>query len=177
MNRKNAFFWLSIGFLLLGAWYAIKTIVLMGYFTVNLLDAIALHVSYCSPILLAMGVAIISRTGRLAKLSLWVLAVWWLIHGAESDLVVHSLFGAACAAYLLFEAFFQSGNARNRLRKLALPMMAVLVVAVPAIVLFCFGESHSFLLMSAFGGARIYFIYAIMFVASLGYDWVTARPN
>ena len=147
----------SIGFCILGAWATIEEYVFtVQFIRSNLLDEIAGHVFIWSPIILAMGVAVLVWAKRTAKFSLWVLAIWWLLQGLDRGWVVHAVFSMICMGYLLLETFGADTNARSRLRMIALPMVAFLVLVVP-------------LLMS--DDIRILFIYAIISVASLGYDW------
>lgn len=175
MKRAMAYYLFSIGFALLGVWAAIQDYTFMSRFRTNLLDEVAQHFIIWSPILLALGVAILFRTGRTATLSLCVLATWGFMSRSGPVLIVHMVLSVICVGYLLLEILGTYANARSRLRRLVLPMVAVLVMVVPATVanLFVFTDNE---VLQMFIGARIFFVYAIIFAGSFGYDWYSVTP-
>lgn len=175
MKRVIAYYLFSIGFALLGVLAAIEDYTFMSRFRTNFLDEVAQHFFIWLPILLALGVGFLLRTGRTATFSICVLATWGFFRFSGPFLIVHCAISVICVGYLLLKILGAYQNARSRLRRLVLPIVAVLVMVVPAIVanLFVFTDNE---VLQMFIGARIFFVYAIIFIASFSYDWYSETP-
>ncbi|MDE0451527.1 MAG: hypothetical protein OXI90_07150 [Gammaproteobacteria bacterium] len=179
MGRDMVRYIFSIGFCLLGTWVAVEGYELLKGDRTSLFDRIAIYIFIWSPVLLAVGVAVLIRAARMATFSLWVLAMWWLSQGFSLDLTGHIIFSLTCIGYLFWEGFGTYKSARSRLRMLVLPAAAFFILSVPGYVAQFLSTTDKGVLQiidQAFGSQRILFLYGVIAVASFIYDWCSETP-
>ena len=176
--HRNLPLWLSIGFCFLGVLEATNGL----RFSTNRFDEIALYVGLWSPVFLAAGAALLSMKGRSARLCLWTLSVWWLLYYGvelyyrqpinELVLVIQTLFAIFCLGYLFLDLFKKHAVGLSRGRKIALCIIAVLIMVIPLIGQSFFDHTNSQLLLM-FSGSKVFLVYMIVFICVFGYEWIS----
>ena len=145
------------------------------------------------PAFLGMGAACLSFTGRSARLSLWVLALFCLSIGVSElnfllppdeyftlasavSPAVWTLFAVVCISYLGSDLLRIAPNGMSRTWKLALLIVAVTVLYGPLLGFEFFSEkTDNGVLRFIYGGwgCRVYYVYTFLCICIVIYEWIS----
>ena len=184
---RNINLWISLGFCVLGILdIREESLNFRGRF-VPPIDNIAYHLGSWAPFLLAVGATILCAIGQSARLSLWVLAFWWLGMVGASGLysylrfgfpqpvvmpIVQILWSVICIGCLGYALVRKCICDKIRIYEIALPIVAAILVGGPSVAYFTTETVDRGVFSVVFTGWRVFLIYAALFFGVLVYDWV-----
>ena len=151
------------------------------------------YLSILLPHFLAIGAAVLTCTGRSARLSLWVLALFWLTTGVSelnyllppdeyftlasaASPAVWTLFAVVCIGYLGSDLLRIAPNGMSRTGRFIMLIAAAITVYGPIL------GYNTFLYLTdkkvsrfIFGdwGFRIYYVYGILCICIVIYEWIS----
>ena len=195
-KARDRHFWLAIGFCFFGlseAHDSLDLLTIVGVF--RYAEAFTTHVGLWLPLLLATGAVVLTWSRRSGIICIWVLALGWLCDGVRN---LHSfllsddprsialetaqiLFSLACVGYFFFRILAKHRDLPSRKREIAAPVVAIVLFLGPMMVDLSYGlNDNEFLeqifgVRLIFGGWRVVYIYLLLFICILVYEWVLGR--